>query len=439
MTCGNEKAVGAEVRVMTYEEALEYIHGISWTFCKPGLERTRELCRGLGDPQKNLKFIHVAGTNGKGSFCSMLAGILAKSGHRVGLYTSPYVLRFNERMQIGGLPIPDERLAEITARVRPVADGMTDRPTEFELITAIAFCYFAEEGVDVVVLEAGMGGRLDSTNIIPSPLLSVITGIALDHTAFLGDTIEKIAREKAGIIKPSGRVLWGGEAPTAEEVIRSCAKEVGATFFKTDYSQLKIAKSTLDGTVLDYKNRKNVNISLLGEYQPRNCALVLDAIDLIRGEGFEVSEESLYRGLASARWRARFEIIGHDPLIIFDGAHNAQGISVAVKSIKQYFAKNRVICLSGVLKDKDYHAISRDISTVADYVFTITPNSPRALSADEYSECYRALKVDTLPCSDVKNAFNLARGMAKERNLPLVILGSLYTYAEINDCIKEKN
>ncbi len=424
---------------MNYEEALQYIHGISWTFCKPGLERIRELCDRLGNPEKELKFIHVAGTNGKGSFCSMLSSVLTEAGYRVGLFTSPYIVEFNERMRVNGENIPNDELAKITEYLKPIADSMTEKPTEFELITAIGLEYFRRERVDIVVLECGMGGRLDSTNIIPSPVLSVITGIALDHTAFLGDTIEKIAREKAGIIKHGSKVLWGGEAPTAEEVIRACAEEVGATFFKTDYSQLKITKSTLDGTVFDYKNRKNVNISLLGEYQPRNCALVLDAIDIIRGEGFEVSEESLYRGLASARWRARFEIIGHDPLIIFDGAHNAQGISVAVKSIKQYFGEKRVICLSGVLKDKDYHAISRDISTVADYVFTITPNSPRALSADEYSECYRALKVDTLPCSDVKNAFNLARGMAKEKNLPLVILGSLYTYAEINYCIKEKN
>ena len=424
---------------MNYEDALRYLHGISWTFCKPGLERIRELCDRLGNPEKELKFIHVAGTNGKGSFSSMISSVLTEAGYRVGLFTSPYIVEFNERMRIDGDNIPNDELAKITEYLKPIADGMAEKPTEFELITAIGLEYFKREKVDIVVLECGMGGKLDSTNIIPSPVLSVITGIALDHTAFLGDTIEKIALEKAGIIKPSGRVLWGGEAPTAEEVIRACAKEAEASFYKTDYSQLKITKSTLEATVFDYKNRKNVNISLLGEYQPRNCALVLDAIDVIKKQGFNISESAVYRGLSKARWRARFEILDNDPLIIFDGAHNAQGISVAVKSIKQYFGENRVICLSGVLKDKDYHAISRDISTVADYVFTITPNSPRALSADEYSECYKALKVDTLPCSDVKTAFNLARGMAKERNLPLVILGSLYTYAEINNCIKEKN
>ena len=195
---------------MNYSEALEYIHSICWTFTKPGLERISALCEKLGNPQDDLKFVHVAGTNGKGSFCSMLESVLRHAGYKTGLFTSPYIKVFNERMQFCGENISDEELAEITEYVKPFADSMEDKPTEFELITAIGFEYFKRKNCDVVILEAGMGGRLDSTNIIKSSLLSVITGIALDHVAFLGDTPEKIAAEKAGIIKAGGCVLFGG-------------------------------------------------------------------------------------------------------------------------------------------------------------------------------------------------------------------------------------
>ena len=422
---------------MNYNEALEYIHGISWTFCKPGLERISELCDKLGNPERELKFVHVAGTNGKGSFCSMLSSVLCEAGYRTGLFTSPYIVEFNERMRVNGENITNDELAKITEFVKPIADSMTEKPTEFELITAIALEYFRRKKVEVVVFECGMGGRLDSTNVIPSSLLSVITGIALDHVAFLGDTTEKIAAEKAGIIKPHGRVLFGGESPEAETVIRARADELGAVFHKTDYTALNVTRVDLSGTEFSYKTRENVNISLLGEYQPRNCALVLEAIDVIRAQGFDISESAIYEGLRKAKWPARFEIISKEPLIIFDGAHNAEGISVAVKSIKQYFGNERVICLSGVLRDKDYGAISSDIARIAERVYTITPDSPRALTAEEYSECYRALGIDTTPSPDTKTAFNLARDMAKAQNRPLVILGSLYTYIEIKKIMEE--
>ena len=196
---------------MTYQETLAYIHNINWCFCKPGLERTRTLCEKLGNPQKELRYIHVAGTNGKGSTCAMLESILRAAGYKTGLYTSPYVRRFNERMQVNGEPIADEELVEITEFVRPVADAMEEKPTEFELITAIAFEYFRRQKVDVVVLEVGLGGRLDSTNVIENPLLSIITGIAFDHISLLGNTLQAIAAEKAGIIKPGCPVLFGGK------------------------------------------------------------------------------------------------------------------------------------------------------------------------------------------------------------------------------------
>ena len=258
---------------MNYTEALEYIHGVSWTFCKPGLERISELCERLGNPQKKLKFIHVAGTNGKGSTSAMLDSVLRKAGYKTGLYTSPYIRVFNERMRIDGENISNGELAELTEYIKPIADQMTDSPTEFELITALAFEYFARNNCDVVVLEAGMGGRLDSTNIIDTSVLSIITGIALDHTAFLGDTVEKIAAEKAGIIKENTPILYGGVDECAKAVIMAKATEMNAQFECVDYGKLKVKDLALSGSNFDFDKFRDLKINLLGSYQPRNAAI----------------------------------------------------------------------------------------------------------------------------------------------------------------------
>ena len=416
---------------MNYNEALEYIHSVNWNFCKPGLERIGELCEKLGNPEKKLKFVHVAGTNGKGSFCSMLDSVLRAAGYKVGLYTSPYIREFDERMRVNGKNIDDEILADITARIRPIADSMTDKPTEFELITAIAFQYFYESGCDVVVLEAGMGGRLDSTNIIREPYLSVITGIALDHVDYLGDTVEKIASEKAGIIKDKSPVLYGGENNAAREVIKAKAKEKGSEFFDIDYREIKNLFSTLDGTEFDYKEHKEIKINLLGLYQPKNASLVLRAIDILRERGLSISESAVKQGLFDARWQARFEIISRDPLIIFDGAHNAQGITSAVASIKHYFGKEKVFVLTGVLRDKDYNFIANELSGVAERAFTLTPQSPRALTAEEYAKVLTDVGVNAEPYPSIELALKSAKQEAERAGKPLVCLGSLYTYGDV--------
>lgn len=415
---------------MTYEEALEYIHGISWTFCKPGLERTRELCAALGNPQDELKFIHVAGTNGKGSFCSMLDSVLRAAGYKVGLYTSPYIKIFNERMRVNGANIPGDTLAEITEYVRPIAEKMTDRPTEFELITAIAFEYFKRERCDVVILEAGMGGRLDSTNIISNPILSVITGIALDHTAFLGDTVEKIAAEKAGIIK-SAPVLFGGEDSSARAVIAKRAQECAVPFIEPDYSLIDNLQADLRGTRFSYRHHKDVRINLLGLYQPKNAALVLEAVDALSVLGMPIEEKDVLRGLAEASWLARFEIVNYSPLIIFDGAHNPQGIASATESVAHYFGERKVAVITGVLKDKDYEFIANKLARVASYAFTITPDNPRALTAQEYAEVLRKNGVRATPTANIAEAVALAVAEADKNGDAIVCLGSLYTYAEI--------
>lgn len=416
---------------MNYNEALEYIHGVSWTFCKPGLERIGELCERLGHPEKSLKFIHVAGTNGKGSTSAMLDSVLRAAGYRVGLYTSPYIRVFNERMRIDGKNISDDELAELTEYIKPIADKMEDSPTEFELITALAFEYFARHNCDAVVLEAGMGGRLDSTNIIDTSVLSVITGIALDHTAFLGDTVEKIAAEKAGIIKNGVPVLYGGSDESAWNVIKEKALETKSFSARVDYNKLRIKDMALDGTVFDFDSFEALKIKLLGSYQPRNAAIVISAVEILRKNGFEISDAALRDGLSSARWQGRFEILSREPLIIFDGAHNPQGIEAAVESIKLYFENEKVCIVTGVLKDKDYTYIAKMLSSVASQAFTFTPDSPRALGANDYADTLATAGLSAKACDSVCDAISNAKIYAVKHSCPIVCAGSLYAYAEI--------
>ena len=271
---------------MTYSEALQYIHSINWTFTKPGLERIGALCEKLGNPQNELKFVHVAGTNGKGSFCTMLDSVLRAAGYKTGLFTSPYIKEFGERIRYCGENISCDDLSRITEYVKPIADAMEDKPTEFELITAIGLEYFKRKECDVVILEAGMGGRLDSTNIIESSLLSVITGIALDHTAYLGETVEKIAAEKAGIIKRGGSVLFGGDSESAADVIEQRAREQGAVYSRVDRSTLRVVSTDLCTTVFDYKGREGLELGMLGLYQPKNAAMVISAL-AAKGEAID--------------------------------------------------------------------------------------------------------------------------------------------------------
>ena len=334
-------------------------------------------------------------------------------------------------MRIDGKNISDRELAEITEYIRPMADAMQDKPTEFELITAIAFEYFWRNRCDVVVLEAGMGGRLDSTNIIEHSLLSVITGIALDHIAFLGDTVEKIAAEKAGIIKRGCPVIFGGTDESAATVIERRAQELGSPFYRVDYNALTVNEMSLDGTELTFDRYKNIHISLLGSYQPRNAALVLSTIDILRSQGIDISENAVREGLCAAKWSARFEIISQAPLVIFDGAHNAEGIAAAVESIKLYFKDEKVYVLTGVLKDKDYGAIAKDIARVASKAFTMTPDNPRALSAQKYAEILSQRGVCAEAFDGIAEALDAAVRAARADGKALFCLGSLYTYCSI--------
>ena len=416
---------------MNYKEAVEYIHKISWTGSRPGLSRVEELCNALGNPQDKLKFIHVAGTNGKGSFCSMLEGILRRAGYKTGLYTSPYVRYFNERMAINGKMIEDEKLAEIVSYVREFAEKMEDKPTEFELICAIAFEYFYREKCDVVVLEVGMGGRLDATNIINTVVLSFITGIALDHTAFLGSTIPEIAREKAGIIKKNTPVIYGGEDKEAEKVIRETAEKTDAEFSVVDRSTLSVKEYKIDGTTFDYDGFCNLKLSLLGSYQPYNAASVITAVKKLRSLGMEIPDEAIREGLANAVWHARFEVISSSPLVIFDGGHNPEGVDAAIKSVKKYFADEKINVLTAVMADKDYEYIAKRIGEVAKRVYTVRADNPRALSAEEYARTFTELGISATPCKSVADGVEKLIKAGKEENTPSLICGSLYMYEEV--------
>ena len=422
---------------MNYEQALEYIHAINWTFCKPGLERIGELCEKLGHPERDMKYIHVAGTNGKGSFCKMLSSVLQEAGYRVGLYTSPHMVRFNERMRVNGEEIDNDVLAQITERVKPVADSMVDRPTEFELVTAIAFVYFKEMGCDMVVLETGLGGRLDATNVIPTPLASVITGIDLDHTAILGDTYEAIAGEKAGIIKENSPVVIGDCNDEARAAILRKAAETNSKVYSADLSRLSDLNYSLDGTTFHYGDYKNIQLSLAGIYQPRNCATVLECVNALREGGLAISDEALRAGLRKARWVGRFEVLSHDPLVIYDGGHNPQGVTACVESVKATLPEGRVQVLCGILRDKDYDHMVAALSEIADGVVTLTVDSPRALPAEELAAVLSSRGVSAEACVKDTDAARLAFHRAREKGIPLLMIGSLYMYSQIIDTIKE--
>ncbi len=416
---------------MKYNEALEYIHSVNNFFCKPGLDRIKALCKYLGNPQDELKYVHVAGTNGKGSFCAMLSSILMDAGYKVGTYTSPYIFEFNERISINGQMIPKDDLVALCEYIKPFADKIEDKPTEFELITAMAFKYFKDQNCDIVILECGLGGRYDATNIITNPLLSVITGVDFDHQNFLGNTISEIANEKAGIIKQKVACLWCGKNDIADAVISKTAGEMGAPLFTPDYSSVNVKKTDLSGTVFDYEKFKSIELPLLSLYQPYNAANAITAAEILSENGFVIKEENIRTGLKNTQWRARFELLRNNPTIIFDGSHNPQGVTATVQSIKKYFGEQKVNILTGVMRDKDYRFIAKEISNVAKCVYCVTPDNPRALPSEDYCLVFKELNIPCVAGEDIKAAFYKAVDDSKQSSTPLICMGSLYMYGDI--------
>ena len=417
---------------MNITEALQYIDGTQWFGSKPGLERTEALLDKLGRPQDRLKYIHIAGTNGKGSCAAMLASILKAAGYRTGLYTSPYLFRFHERMQINGEPVSDEALAELVTRIRPLAEAMDDHPTEFELITAAALLWFAEEHCDIVVLEVGLGGRLDATNVIAAPEAAVLMNIGLDHTAVLGDTLEQIAAEKAGILKPGCEAVAYQQQESVLEVFRQKAREVGAGLHVADFSQLVPEFDSLEGQSFTYRGEPYA-LALLGDHQLRNAAVVLETVEVLRRRGWRISHEAVEHGLYATAWPARFEPVSEEPPFIVDGGHNPQCAESVRRNLLHYFPESRRVLLVGVLRDKDYPALFDILNEAADAWVCVTPNSERALPAAELGKFLERYGKPVTVCESIPDGVETAREQAGEDGMACAV-GSLYMAGAVRAC-----
>lgn len=407
---------------MTAQDAINYIEGCTWSRTRLGLGRTRELLSRLGDPQKKLRFIHVAGTNGKGSTCAMLASVMQQAGYRTALYTSPYICRFNERMQINGEEIPDSRLAELTERIMPIAESMADHPSQFELVTAIAMQYFLEEHCDIVVLEVGLGGALDSTNAIDCPECAVITTIGLEHTEYLGSTLPEIASAKAGIIKPSCDVVCYRNVPEVEHVFEAVCREKNARLVKADFDSIRPISHSLSGQSFAWRNYTSLRLPLLGSHQLKNAAVVLETLNVLRGKGWSISDSAIISGLAETKWPVRFEVLRAEPPVIIDGAHNPQCAEALAANIAEYLPGQKCIFLMGVLADKDYRQMLGSLAPYAERFFCVAPPSPRALPADALAGVVEELGIPAQSCGDISKAAELALGCGK----PVIACGSLY-------------
>lgn len=420
---------------MTVEEALSYIHSVSWMGSRPGLERTQELLKRLGNPEKQVKYVHIAGTNGKGSTAAMTASILQKAGYRVGLYTSPFINKFHERMQVNGEMISDEDLVKATEYVLPHAEAMEAHPTEFELVSCVAFLYFAWQKCDVVVLEVGMGGELDSTNVIETPLVSVITNIGLDHTEVLGDTLEKIASAKAGIIKGGHTVIYRAQE-SVEKVFEDKCASVGSQLLKADFDSIHLKSHGLDGQVFDACGYEDIHLPLLGAHQMKNCAVVLTVVEALKAQGYRISRENVYDGLRDVSWPGRFELLRRDPLFLVDGGHNPQCIEALADNIRDYLMGRPLTVLTGVLADKDYHCMYKNVAPYVDQFVTVTPDSPRAMSAEDLKTYLSQFGKPITPCASVKEGVSLAIQKAGKDGVVLAY-GSLYMVGEIRSAVAD--
>ena len=414
---------------MNYESALEYIHAVQWAGHKPGLTRTRTLLAALGDPHKQLQFIHVAGTNGKGSTAAMLASCLQAAGYRVGLYTSPFINRFNERIQVNGQQIPDEELVRLVERVKPAADAMADVPTEFEIITALGMLYFAERHCDIVVLEVGLGGTLDSTNVIDPPECAVITALGMDHVKELGPTIADIAAAKAGIIKPGSPVVSYGGVPEADAVIARVAREQNAPLTVVDLSRLKVEGGDLDAVTFDFDGLDGVRLPLIGSYQPKNAALAITALRVLRGRGWNIPDSAIRTGLEQVSWPGRFELLRHSPAFLLDGSHNAHGMRATVQSLRDRFPGQKFVFLLSIMADKDVDEMLALLLPLAKRFVTVTAHTPRAMPAETLAEHIRARGGKAEAAADIPAG--VARAVELGGDGPVCALGTLYFSGDV--------
>lgn len=432
-------------------DAVAYINTPRWQTMSLGLSRTRLLMEKLGNPQKTLKFVHVAGTNGKGSTCVYVANILQAAGYITGMFTSPYIEKFEERIQVNGCPIESDALTSVTLTVKDAAEEVEhetgEHPTEFELMTVVALCYFAHQACDIVVLEVGLGGRLDSTNIIDAPEVCAIARIGLDHTAFLGNTLAEVAGEKAGIIKAGSCVVSYPQEAAAQAVIEHVASEAGAAVVVPDFACLSTGNVVFstneqgqDTLVrrFSYDGLNDLHTTLLGEYQPGNAAFAIEIVRALSGRGWNITPEHIRAGVQAARWPGRFEVLSHaagEPWIVIDGGHNPQGIQALRRTCEDVFPHSAPWVVLSLLADKDYNAMTETLACFAQGFVTVTPPNVRALPAGELAavlrqkcaDCGRA-QVPVVEAQSFEDAREKVMKLAAKNDV-IVVSGSLYSVA----------
>jgi len=430
---------------MNYEQAIDFIHSTYKFGSKLGLENIKRLTELLGNPQNNYKIIHIAGTNGKGSTSNMIHDVIMSSGYKAGLFISPYLEEFTERIQINKVYIDEDSLARITTIVKEKIDIMLEEgynhPTEFEVVTAIGFKYFEEQKIDFLVLEVGLGGRFDATNVVTNTLVSVVTSISFDHMQYLGNTLEEIAFEKAGIIKENSSVVIYPQSDNIKNVIKKQAKLKNATVYEVDLKDVEKLNCDLTGQEFKYLktdrfNLPNLKINLLGEHQLYNAITALHALEIIKEIGYNITEESIKEGFKSCRFAGRFEVINKEPIIILDGGHNINGIEYFSKAIKEYFNDKKIILFYGMLEDKNPNDVVDYLISLSKEIYTLTPNNPRAMSAEDISKLIQKhSNIKVTPVPNTKDIINILKTINKDEIVAFV--GSLYMIGDVRTILRE--
>lgn len=417
---------------MDYNEALKFLKSTAFMGSVPGLDRLRNMLFEMGNPQKKLKFIHVAGTNGKGSTCAMIGSVLKCAGYKVGMFSSPFLNDFREQISINGKMIDEKSVAEITSFMRYKSENVEAMPTEFELTLSLAFEYFNREKCDIVILECGMGGRGDATNIIANKEVAVITKIAVDHCSFLGSTIEEICDNKADIITPNCEVVCYPQPEGLVEIIKS--KTEREVIF-ADFKAIKLKNEDISSQTFDYKEFENIELGLIGEHQRFNCSVVLEVIKKLIQRGYKISDRALREGLKNAFLPARLEILSKKPLFILDGGHNVDCISTVKNTISKYFKGKDIIFVVGVMADKDFKRMFDIISTISKAFVAVVPNNERALSLDKLESALLAYKKPVYAVGEVRLGVEKALEIAEEDDV-IFALGSLYMAGDIRNYFK---
>ncbi len=424
---------------MNYIEAVKYIHSLLKFGIRPGLNGMDALLHFLGNPHKDLKYVHVAGTNGKGSTSTAISNVLTDAGYKVGLYTSPYVTDFLERVQFCGKPIDKSLFATCVEKVKFAIEELEKQDviiTEFEALTASAFLCYKVLQCDIVVLEVGLGGRLDATNVIETPLVNVITSLSIDHSAILGNTIEEIAFEKCGTIKENGNVICSfGQPQGAIKVIEKTVKEKNNTLKIPCESDIKINKSDIFGTEFIYKNNEYF-VKMAGEHQVKNMTCVIEACNIMK-EYFNLTDENIKRGISKTILPARVEIISKKPLVILDGGHNEDGAKAFYNAVlPELEKKDRVIVIAGMMADKAVEESLKPLMLKTDVFFAVTPDNPRAMKAHDLAEIASKYSKQVFTVESIKEAVKIACAAADE-NTAVLVVGSLYLAGEIRETLIE--